>query len=206
MIQYEKITLKTQKNVCPVSHFVVYVLCYIRKVVIPAVIKNPFHVSPDYTPEDLDAFYKKYIRLICFLVQKYAADPGLREDLVQETWLHLLENMETLRRLSDQQVAGYIATTVKRLCWHAAQEPEQTELDESLLPCVEDSADSRIQADQLLETLSHGDRQLLYQKYIFGYSSQELAGMYRTTQVNIRARVSRARKRLLEAMRKEEEL
>lgn len=159
------------------------------------------HKTP--APEAAEVFCDKYIKLICFLVNKYAPEGASREDLIQETWLHLLEHMETLRSLTEQQTAGYIGTTVKRLCWHSREKAEE-ELDESRLPDMGADAQAQLAARELIAALPAAERQLLVLRYVFGYSIEELARTYRATPGSIRTRISRARARLKQAAGKEE--
>lgn len=149
-----------------------------------------------------EEFYDKYIRLIVFLAHKYAHAGEDSEDLVQETWLHLLEHMATLQTLSEKQVAGYIDTTIKRLCWHRQNRIAPDELPEDI-PDFHDP-DERLHSRQALDALSPAHRQLLLERYLFGYSAQELAKRYHTSPGNIRTMLYRAKKVLLQNLKEDE--
>jgi RNA polymerase sigma-70 factor (ECF subfamily) len=117
------------------------------------------------------------------------------EDLVQETFLRVLQNPEMLEDLSDAQCRAWLCKTAKnlwidRLRRAAKAPPLQTEP-------VFDEDYTRADVANACAMLPQEERALFLLRYFEGYNSTELGEMFCLPPATVRARLASAKRRLL---------
>jgi len=162
-------------------------------------------------PAAFEAVYEAYRpRLFSFLV-RLARRRDVAEDLLEETWLRLVGRVETLR--DDARLAPWLFTVARNLyfSWRRSRgvdEMRTTDLDPAW-PAPE-RGDSPFEAaaraelerrmERALARLALRDREVLLLVGVEGMSPAEAADVCGLTAPALRARLHRARGRLLAEM------
>lgn len=150
--------------------------------------------------------YQEFHRLMFFTAKRFLSSRPDCEDAVQDSLLHLIGKIETLRGLEPRALTSYIVSTVRntsinhlklmakrRACgdYPAGAAPAVPAFSDSLtaLVCCRD------QLSSVLTSLSDEDCFLLEGKYFEGYSDAELAYHLHCQPNSIRMKLSRARRR-----------
>lgn len=129
----------------------------------------------------------------------------LAEDLVQETFLKALQNVDTFEDLGPSQRRAWLFRTMKNLLYdryrravlEAAYLQQNPEAVTYLEPGIQ-----QLENDLVLQKLTPEDRMLFTLRYMEGYNASEISEMLHIPTGTIRARLSRCRK-LLKSMLEE---
>lgn len=170
-------------------------------------IHNTVHDRDDQ--EFMLWLYQNYRTLLEAAARKYVFKPENREDIIQDSIVRLISNVETLRKLSRHALASYIVSTVRSVAYdalrkNAVKEAHIVSLDS---PNTSELESSEIQLETLIElseqrdvllrvwnNLSEREQILLQGKYILGYSDSELASVVGCEVSSIRMMLTRARR------------
>ncbi len=122
------------------------------------------------------------------------------EDLLQETFLRALSNLDLLEDLNEPKRRAWLYTVAKNLFYDNCR--KQAIAQSHLSPPVEetDGGFSELETALLLSSLPPELSQLFIKRYFQGYSSKELAEEYGLSPSGVRAALSRARKLLQEKL------
>lgn len=166
------------------------------------------HIAP-LTLEDksfFQRFYEEYKGFLFYMAKQYTASPSECEDLVQDTLVRLLANLEKLKPLSRNKTAKYIALTVRSAFLDREKRLQgnlEITLEDSLLEALQEleypaaareaNSHLRMELAELKQSLSARDWLVLEGKYILGYTQEELASLIGVTPDSIRMILCRAR-------------
>lgn len=151
-------------------------------------------------------FYEKYKGFIFYIANRYALAQSDCEDVVQDSIIRLLCNTKVLMELNHPRTVKYIALTVKSAFLDHERKKlaaKEVDLDEDKLTALmertylgRDAEHSRtkMDVDQLKQTLSEKDWLVLEGKYILGYSQDELSDLVGVSSDSIRMILHRAKK------------
>lgn len=173
----------------------------------------------------MEGLYQKYKALLFQKAGQYANDPYAREDIVQNTVLRLLRREERLRALEPAALTAYLALTVRSAALEYLRAERRDGLDALPLPDEEDeeyiplySAETPLTLEEqmllghrneevrtAIERLSERDRLALMGKYFLELNNQELAELLNVTPGALRTLLCRARGRVLDELRREED-
>lgn len=167
-----------------------------------------------YSSADMDliaALYARYKGIMFKTAMDNLQNKSDLDDVVQDTILRMVQNLETIRPLDEKACAVYIARTVYTAALDydrrtARERVRSVGLDDVLeLSTGQDPEQALIERETLarrlkalreaLEELSETDRELLIGKYIRGESDESLAKRLHLGAGTIRVRLMRARQR-----------
>ncbi len=162
--------------------------------------------------------YQEYRGLMFSTAEKFISDPDEREDVVQDSLERLLRHADALRWKERPVQAAYVVQTVRNTAInhlrrrdlerrHMSFAGEDDGLPEPDAPTLEELMDIRERGAhmrEILAELSETDRLLLTGKYILGYGDAELAAELGVKTDSIRMMLTRARRRVISAIRKRE--
>ena len=170
-----------------------------------------FSAERDAETEDPDIMdiYNRFKRFVYAKTKDFTDDLSYREDIAQETWICLMRNVGTLKRMEPKAQATYIARTVRS---SALDYLSKTESRLVLTPDPSDSDQDNgfpsaeemffltnaVSGYNLWKELSQEDRRLLIGRYIQGLSDRELAKLCNVKEDSIRMMMTRARRRAKE--------
>ena len=161
--------------------------------------------------EFITGIYYEYERLMFATARRYIDDRTEQEDVVQESLKKLIEKQERLAGLAQAAQAGYVATTVRNTAISILREKTKGKdkiLSRYMIPIREEEMIRQEMARQLREGLEHmepQERALLEGKYILAQSDKELAADFKCKPDSIRMKLTRARRKLLDIMKRSEE-
>ena len=143
-----------------------------------------------YRPELL-----KYCCMICGNVSD-------AEDLLQETFLRALNNLDTLEELNEKQRRAWLYKVARNLFYDACR---RRAVEQAYAVETEEESDAglpEVETALILSTLPPELSQLFIKRYFAGYTSKELAEAYGLSASGVRAALSRARTLLKETLNK----
>lgn len=125
---------------------------------------------------------------------------GFAEDLLQETFLRALSNLDTLEELDARQRRAWLYKVARNLFYDAVR---RQSVERKYLEPPQDTADGgicEVEAAILLAELPPDLSQLFKKRYFEGYTSKELAQQYGLSPAGVRSALSRARRLLREKL------
>ena len=146
-----------------------------------------------------DLFERCERRLGRYLVQM-VRDRSLAEDLLQEAFCVALRSGSQLASARNQE--AWLFGVGSNLALQALRKRRRIQLALSRFPIRSHATDDPaevVATRELLEVLTPEDRSLLLLRYLHGFSAIELAEVTGLTADAVRQRLSRARKRLVDA-------
>lgn len=169
----------------------------------------------------ISSLYYEYERMMFATVKRYIDDRIEQEDVVQESLKKLIEKQERLSKLARAAQAEYVAVTVRNTAISFLREKSKGKnkilsldaLGEEVLNRYMTSVEEDVLIQQkmvrrLKEGLEHlppQDRALLEGKYILEQSDKELAVNFKCKPESIRMKLTRARRKLLDIIKRGEE-
>ena len=114
------------------------------------------------------------------------------DDIVQDTYLAARSRLDQLREVSA--LDRWLARIAENLCYQALR--RSAVHGRSLPRLIEESPTSDLALREMIERLPLRERAILVLHYGHGYSLEEIAGILSLTYVNVRALISRTRRRL----------
>ena len=150
-------------------------------------------------------FYKAYHKLLYREARKYLNSTEDIDDIVQDSVVKLIENLDTIRSLSPNRQVSYAVTVTRNLAINLLIRQKRITLEslDELEPYVKDSNDLEAQVGhheklQLFHTvwkqMPTDIRLLLEQKYILGQADAEIAADLGTRPESVRMRLTRAKR------------
>ena len=168
--------------------------------------------------EFMDQMYMEFERLMFFTARQYASKTEIAEDIVQESLVRLYEKVQTMKQMKQVVLAAYIRATVRNTAINALRKMNRekdyaadaetdafTRADQArALDTMMDLSGYRVLLSKIWPQLPEEDRLLLEGKYILGYSDQELAAEIGCQANSVRVKLTRARRRALTIIQKQE--
>lgn len=155
--------------------------------------------------------YKAYYRNMYNIAVSILRDRMLAEDAVQDSYIKILEYIRK-RKVDLESPAFYkIITTITRNCSidllrmkiRRMEIPVDDIYDRRILSEHKISTEQRLQLFEKIDCLPPKYRDVFLLKFIRGYRNKEVANILKITQVNVRKRLQRGKKMLLEQMEAE---
>lgn len=160
--------------------------------------------------------YQEFYRLMFFIAQKYVSDQTWQEEIVQESLRKLIEKTDRIRHFQRPILASYIVSTVRNTSIDLLKSLKEEEnrivnLDDLL---TQEFSESRALEEGLIlqeeieqfkkiwKELDTETRMVLEGKYILEYNSEKLSQLLKCKPNSVRMRLTRARRKALELMRK----
>lgn len=149
-------------------------------------------------------FYESYKGYLLHAARKFTDSQSDCEDIVQDVLVRLMRNISTLRQLNKNQTATYLFLTVRSVYADRMKSAQQRAVpfsDASLEILNTDIANdlqdhmcnAKWDAEILKSTLPAKDWILLEEKYILGYSDNEIARTRNCSPDSIRTLLRRVR-------------
>ena len=136
----------------------------------------------------------KYCCMIC-------GNTGDAEELLQETFMRALSNLDLLEELSDKERRAWLYKVARNLFYDACR---RRAVENNVRTPTEEETDggfSEIETAAILSSLPPELSQLFIKRYFEGYNSKELAEGFGLSPSGVRAALSRARKLLREKLK-----
>lgn len=149
--------------------------------------------------------YESCERKLFAIAMQYLNNTHDAEDAMQQCWLKLIRNWETVSALSLEQATGYAVTTIKHTAVDILRQNHKTiSFPEHWDPPTKDPTESDAHyLVELIHALPTRYRDVLEGKYILGESMQEISQRLHLNQATVGTRVARGKSLLREQLEKE---
>lgn len=166
-----------------------------------------FYLSMMDSEEDRHKFqiiYDNYTNLIYFVARKLTKDENMVEDIVQETYLKIIRNIEKLRYDNDKEFASLIGIMTRNCAYSYFKENNDNSFQDENFDSgyYQDTIDhemvivNSITAQEIMTEIDRMDPGygLPLRLNLKGYSSSEIGELLDISPENARIRVHRAKK------------
>lgn len=173
------------------------------------------YLSMIETQEDKDKFqkiYDQYNGLIKHVARKLTNDEQNVEDIVQETFLRIVKSIKVLRYENDKEFRSLIGIMTKHCGYRYLSKNKNiiTMDSEEYIDYTNDNIDfekvviDKLYLDHIIEMIDSLDMkyQSALRLSVKGYKSEEIAAILDISPENVRIRVHRAKKIILERINK----
>lgn len=125
-------------------------------------------------------------------------DPELAGDLVQETFLRALGNLELLERLDERERRAWLYKTARNIFFDKVRRAaaEQKKMSFFQTDELDENTFDEVETEQILLLLPQDVRILFRMRYLEGYNSSELGEIFNLPPGTVRAKLSAAKKLL----------
>lgn len=149
----------------------------------------------------VEALYAQYRGELVKWCTLMTDDAQAAEDLVQEAFLRALDNEALLETLGERQRRAWLYRTVKNLYVDRVRhERFETLTDAPPEPAREPEELAAVEWEPLLAALPDDERLLFTLRYLGGWNANQLGKQFGLPPGTVRAKLSRARKRLQKAL------
>ena len=167
----------------------------------------------------LTDLYQKYYKLMELFAFDVVQDKGIAEDMVQESFIHLIPHAKKLRQMQQSVCVSYLRSTVRHTALNYAikKEPQRVKNalleEENLFDIVDESADiegevlKTITAEKMkdcIRQLPQVYQDVLNFKYLLELSDREIGDSLGISKNSVRQYLTRARRKALEIYNKTE--
>ena len=162
---------------------------------------------------DIEKIYNEYFKIIYQYVLSLSKDPGLSEDIAQETFLKALKQADELQE--GDNVKGWLCVIARNAYYkHYNSEKRYEKIisespEESYDPGPEAAivkADERVRLYRLIHALEEPYREVFSLRSTGELSFKEIGSIFGKTENWARVTYHRARKKLLEGINNDNEL
>lgn len=162
--------------------------------------------------EFMTRIYLDHVRLMYSEMRKISDNRGIMDDVLQDSLIRLIGKIDVLKEMDETKRINYIITTVRNrmrnYCRDHKKDPTISLDDEDCsyrhtLYTEDDTEDTIFRQEQverlhsIWPLLSMQTQQLLEEKYILGYSNEEIAREFGVKPASVRMMLTRARKEAL---------
>ena len=167
----------------------------------------------------LTDLYQKYYKLMELFAFDVVQDKGIAEDMVQESFIHLIPHAKKLHQMQQSVCVSYLRSTVRHTALNYAikKEPQRVKNalleEENLFDIVDESADiegevlKTITAEKMkdcIRQLPQVYQDVLNFKYLLELSDREIGDSLGISKNSVRQYLARARRKALEIYNKTE--
>lgn len=162
---------------------------------------------------DIEKIYNEYFKIVYRYVLSLSRDPGLSEDIAQETFLKALKRADELQ--DGDNVKGWLCVIARNLYYkHYSSEKRH---DEIIAESYEESydlgpeseivrMDERVRLHKLLHELEEPYKEVFSLRTFGELSFRDIGSIFNRTENWARVTYHRARKKLMEGLNDEDKL
>lgn len=177
---------------------------------IPLLFRIPLGLSLSQRHQEmLHKLYTEYASLMLKAANSILKDDHKADDALSESFMRVLNNLNTIEHLSPNQVKKYMLIVAKNVCFNMLKkEKAMDNIDELNLSVqsVENDVigrDSENRVLAIVKALPDVYRDAIYLSLVLGLSTKETAESLGVSTENVRKRVWRGKRMLKEMLKKE---
>ncbi|AHF09052.1 MULTISPECIES: RNA polymerase sigma factor [Dehalobacter] len=166
-------------------------------------------ITGEKDKEKFELIYEKYRKLMFYVANQILNDPYMAEDAVHHTFIKIIENLDKIEDVHSHKTKSYIVTMVKNRAINLYNQRQR----HTMIPLEEinynlaDDITSHEELDYLTKAIIQLPviyQEVLKLKYVQEYSNTEIAQMLDISEVTIRKRLERTKRKLQEILEKED--
>ena len=174
-------------------------------------------IEDDSDREFMERFYLEYNKLMRVTASKYIFSSHIADEIVHDTIVHFIENIQKLRSLEHCVLPGYIVISIRRRCYNylkhrKIEQKYNTKFNDDLLGSAEHENYDSIEGEllkkydigkmvQCLRLLPERMQELLEFKYFLDMPDYEIADLMGIKKNSVRQALTRARRALYSKMK-----
>ena len=161
-------------------------------------------IDSDEDKQKFEQLYDQYNDLLFYIARRFFCGQQDVEDVVQDAYLALVNNLDKIGEVYSSQTKHYIITVIERKSLDVLRKRKGAvpmEWDETTPGLTVELPEERGLADALSK-LSAGYREVLMLKYFNGYTVKEIAGILSVTPKAAESMLGRAKAALQDALDK----
>ncbi len=152
--------------------------------------------------------YNSYKNLLFWIARQKTTCDQDAEECVQETFLYVAKNFDKIKEINSKMTKGYLSTIVTGF----AIDIYNRSLKERLMLNYNDQTDIKDNFDRYNKielfsvfdkVLNEEDKTFFYLKYLYGYTSREIAEIYAVKDSYVRKRIQYSKEKLRKELEKE---
>lgn len=157
-------------------------------------------------------FYEENKKMLFSVAYKLVGNEHLAENALQEAFISIIKNKDKMLELKGERLKKWSVVIVKNKCIDIMRKEGRMETlhleDENIATetVTEDETLKKYEAETIKRYLGELDelsKQILYLKYLFGYSYKEISQTVNVSEKNAEMRVHRAKSKLREMIARE---
>lgn len=154
------------------------------------------------TPQDKSRFqqlYDKYLNLVMWISMQKLNNTTLAEEAVQDTFMYIAKNFSKVGDIDSEATKNYIATIANGFAinkYNKENKSDSVSYDDTYKNINESDFESYslVELKSAINALSDENKNYFYLKYVYGYSSKEIAKMYGVSPDLVRKRIQFAKR------------
>ena len=157
----------------------------------------------------LHRLYTEYASFMLKAAKSILKDDHKADDALSESFMRIVNNLDTISHLSEGQVRKYMLIVIKNVCFNMLKKEKGVDNIDDLNLSVSSpeneviSRDSENRVLAIVKALPDVYRDAIYLNLILGLSTKETAASLGISTENVRKRVWRGKRMLKEMLKKE---
>ena len=158
----------------------------------------------------LEQIYNTYKQTMFYAANRIIRDEYLAEDIVHQGFLRILDNLDKINEINCHKTKGFIVIIVENIAidfYRKRKRENNISFDEVeiYIEDVKSSNDFIVNdVEEAILKLPLNYLNVFKLRFSHGYSYKEIAGILEISEVNVRQRISRGKKKLEEILDREE--
>ena len=171
-------------------------------------------IDDEYDRINFKKIYERYADDVFKRIYKLVNNRQDAEDIMQETWLAVAENIQFYRSKDGASMRAYILRIAKNRAitfYHTSEKEKSRRCDTELMDLAESSDDETLLFDmcnkmdvavicECIRSLDEIYSDVLNYYYLHDHTVKEIAKLFKLKEVTVRARLARGRKKLLQLL------
>lgn len=163
------------------------------------------YLNTEQERENFKKLYRQYKNLLFWIARSKTNSDEDAEDCVQETFAYVAKHFNKIDCIESNRTKCYLATIVEGFAidiYNKVQKESDIYFSSSLSTDNNFGEYNKIELLSVFEkTLNEEDKVYFYLKYIYGYSSSEIAEIYDVKDTYIRKRLQYSKEKMRKALK-----
>lgn len=163
------------------------------------------YLNTEQERENFKKLYRQYKNLLFWIARSKTNSDEDAEDCVQETFAYVAKHFDKIDCIESNRTKCYLATIVEGFAidiYNKVQKESDINFSSSLSTDNNFGEYNKIELLSVFEkTLNEEDKVYFYLKYIYGYSSSEIAEIYDIKDTYIRKRLQYSKEKMRKALK-----
>ncbi len=163
----------------------------------------------DVDIKKFEELYNNYKNLMFYVSFKILNDKGLAEDVVQQSFIKIIEIFNTLDFNNTNKIRNLFVLISKNISiniYNSNKNKNNIDLEDSHFNNLKDSI-SHLEYENIennveiaIKMLPQTYSDVIYLKYVLGYTNSEISKLLNLTEINVRQRINRGKSKLKEIL------
>ena len=168
-------------------------------------------IETEENKSKFEQIYKKYKQTMFFVANRVLRDEYLSEDVVHQAFIRIIDNLDKIDKIDCHKTKGFIVIIVENIAidfYRKRKRENNISFDEVEFYIRDIKNESNLiinDVEEAILKLPINYSSVFRLKYSQGYSNEEISKILKISEENVRQRISRGKKKLVEILAKEAE-